>query len=102
MGCGSWRSISDAAALQGRVVAEGCGQGVEESVERIKLLEGWSTRRSHCPGWPGNDAFLYLIDRQGATGFGVVDCRGIAPRVGFVPPAARETFVASLSELWCS
>ena len=38
--------------------------GGDESVERIKLLEGWSARRFTAPGWPGNDAFLYLIDGE--------------------------------------
>ncbi len=36
--------------------------GGEASVERIKLLERWSARRFTAPGWPGKDAFLYLID----------------------------------------
>ncbi len=34
----------------------------EEGVERIKLLEGWSRRRFTAASWPGNDAFVYLID----------------------------------------
>ena len=34
----------------------------EESVERVKLLEGWSTSRFTAPYWPGSDAYLYLID----------------------------------------
>ena len=36
--------------------------GGDEAGERIKLLDGWSTWRFAAPGWPGNDAYLYLID----------------------------------------
>jgi hypothetical protein len=48
-----WRGESSpkAAALSG-----------EEGVERLKLLEGWSTSRFTAPCWPGSDAYLYLID----------------------------------------
>ncbi len=38
--------------------------GGDESVERIKLLEGWSATRFTAPGWPGRDAYLYLIDGE--------------------------------------
>ena len=34
----------------------------DEGVERVKLLEGWSSRRFTAPGWPGGDAYVYLID----------------------------------------
>ncbi len=36
--------------------------GVEESIERVKQLEGWSSSRFTAPGWPGDDAYVYLID----------------------------------------
>ncbi len=28
----------------------------------MKLLDGWSSRRFTAPGWPGDDAYFYLID----------------------------------------
>jgi hypothetical protein len=34
----------------------------EDPGEHIKLMDGWSTWRFAAPGWPGNDAYLYLID----------------------------------------
>jgi hypothetical protein len=36
--------------------------GGEEAGEHIKLMDGWSTWRFAAPGWPGSDAYLYLID----------------------------------------
>ena len=36
--------------------------GGDEAGEHIKLMDGWSTWRFAAPGWPGNDAYLYLID----------------------------------------
>ena len=36
--------------------------GGDETAERIKVLEGWSTWKFTAPGWPGDNAFLYVID----------------------------------------
>ena len=36
--------------------------GRDESGERIKLIDGWSASRFAAPGWPGNDAYVYLVD----------------------------------------
>ena len=36
----------------------------DANAERIKLLEGWSTWKFAAPFWPGDQAYLYLIDGQ--------------------------------------
>ena len=36
----------------------------DDSVERLRTLEGWSTRRFTTPGWPGKEAFVYLVDSR--------------------------------------
>ena len=63
VGCGSRRSISERWPLAGASRhRRRLRSAADEGVERIKLLEGWSSRRFTAPGWPGDDAYVYLID----------------------------------------
>ena len=47
---------------RGEPSPRGAVLGGGEAVERVKVLDGWSTRRFTAAGWPGKEAFVYLSD----------------------------------------